>query len=74
MFPNFVYFYNFTNYRFHILQHQLGNILENFNCIDKKWIHFKLHTQQKRNMFVILRVYIWRWPARPETCSAVNLI
>jgi hypothetical protein len=69
-----MYFYNFTNCRFHILEHQLGNSLENYNYIDQKYINFKLHIQQNRNIFVILYVYILRWPARPETCSDVNLI
>jgi hypothetical protein len=43
-----MYFYNFTNYRF--------DILENFNYIDQKWIRFKLHIQQKRNIVVIFHV------------------
>jgi hypothetical protein len=37
--------YNFINSRFHILQHQLENILGNFNYTDQKQIHFKLHIQ-----------------------------
>jgi hypothetical protein len=52
-----MYFYNFMNCRFHILQHQSGTFLGNLNYIDQKWIHFKLCIQQKRNIFVILYVY-----------------
>jgi hypothetical protein len=69
----FVYFYNFTNCRFHILQHQLGNLLGNFNYIAQKQIHFKLRIQRKHNthIIVILHVYTWRWSAKTKTCSVL---
>jgi hypothetical protein len=52
-----MHFYNFTNGRFYILQHQLGKVLGNFNYIGQKWIHFKPRISQKTDIFVILYVY-----------------
>jgi hypothetical protein len=55
--PVYIYyvFLQLTNCRFYTLQYQLGN----FNYIDQKWIHFKLHLQQKHNIFIILHIYTW---------------
>jgi hypothetical protein len=38
-----MYFYNFANRKFYILQQQLGNVLGNSNYIYQKWINFKPH-------------------------------
>jgi hypothetical protein len=56
----FIYLYNFINCRFHILQHQLGNLI----ILTKNWSILNYIFSKSVLYCVILHVYFWRWSAR----------